>query len=155
MIDYNFTKGVNHLVFHTFSHTPTNQVFPGSSFGGNIGFPLVRKQTWWKHMPDWINYLARDQYMLQQGEYVADVLWYYGDDFERPPFDLDYFPKGYRFDYLNEEILQTKLSVKNGKINVKDAGDYRIILLRDSNEMLLSTASKVKRISASRCGNCW
>jgi len=146
LIDYNFTKGINHLVFHTFSHTPQTDVAPGSSFGGNIGFPFVRAQTWWKYMPDWIDFLSRNQYMLQQGEYAADVLWYYGDDFARPPFDLDYFPKGYRFDYLNEEILQTKLSVKDGKINVKDAGDYRIILLRDADEVLLSTLQKLKEL---------
>ena len=146
LIDYNFTKGVNHLVFHTFSHTPQTDVFPGSSFGGNIGFPLVRQQTWWKYMADWTDYLSRNQYVLQQGEYVADVLRYYGDHFERPPFDLDYFPKGYRFDYLNSEILQEKLNVVNEKIHVEDAGDYCIITLRDSKEMLLSTAKKLKEL---------
>ncbi|WJJ97721.1 glycosyl hydrolase [Algibacter luteus] len=146
LIDYNFTKGINHLVFHTFSHTPQTNVSPGSSFGGNIGFPLVRQQTWWPYMKDWTNYLARNQYVLQQGEYVADVLRYYGDHFDRPPFDLDYFPKGYRFDYLNAEILHDKLSVENGKINVENAGDYRIITLRDSKEMLLSTAKKLKEL---------
>ncbi|MDN3663934.1 glycosyl hydrolase [Algibacter miyuki] len=146
LIDYNFTKGVNHLVFHTFSHTPQTNVYPGSSFGGNIGFPLVREQTWWKYMSDWTDYLARNQFVLQQGEYVADVLWYYGDHFERPPFDLDYFPKGYRFDYLNEEILQNKLNVINGKIHVENGGDYRIIKLRDSQDMLLSTAQKLKEL---------
>ncbi|MGB5417486.1 glycosyl hydrolase [Algibacter sp.] len=146
LIDYNFAKGVNHLVFHTFSHTPQTNVYPGSSFGGNIGFPLVREQTWWKYMKDWTDYLARNQYVLQQGEYVADVLRYYGDHYERPPFDLDYFPKGYRFDYLNAEILQEKLSVKNGKIHVENGGDYRIITLRDSESMLLSTAKKLKEL---------
>jgi hypothetical protein len=146
LIDYNFTKGVNHLVFHTFSHTPQTDVYPGSSFGGNIGFPFVRQQTWWPYMKDWTDYLARNQYVLQQGEYVADVLRYYGDNFERPPFDLDYFPKGYRFDYLNAEILHDKLSVKNGKIHVEDAGDYRVITLRDSESMLLSTAKKLKEL---------
>lgn len=146
LIDYNFAKGVNHLVFHTFSHTPQTDVYPGSSFGGHIGFPLVRKQTWWKYMSDWTDYLARNQYVLQQGEYVADVLRYYGDHYERPPFDLDYFPKGYRFDYLNTEILQEKLSVKNGKLHVEDAGDYKIITLRDSQSMLLSTAKKLKEL---------
>lgn len=144
LIDDNFTKGVNHLVFHTFSHTPQKEVYPGSSFAGSIGFPFVRQQTWWKYMSDFTDYLARCQYMLQQGEYVADVLWYYGDHFERPPHDLDYFPRGYRFDYLNADILQTKLSVEKGTIHVKDAGDYRIIMLRDSEEMLLSTAQKLK-----------
>lgn len=146
LIDYNFAKGVNHLVFHTFSHTPQTNVYPGSSFGGNIGFPLVRQQTWWKYMHDWTDYLTRNQYMLQQGEYVADVLWYYGDQFERPPFDLDYFPKGYRFDYLNAEILQEKLSIIDNKIHVKDAGNYRVILLRESKDMLLSTAQKLKEL---------
>ncbi|WP_139958314.1 glycosyl hydrolase [Flavicella sediminum] len=146
LIDYNFTKGVNHLVFHTFSHTPQTNVYPGSSFGGNIGFPFVRGQTWWKYMPDWMRYLARNQYMLQQGEYAADVLWYYGDHFDRPPFDLNDFPKGYRYDYLNEEILQEKIAIKNGKIHVKDGGDYRVILLRDSKDMLLSTAEKLKEL---------
>ena len=144
LIDYNFAKGVNHLVFHTFSHTPQTDVYPGSSFGGNIGFPLVRQQTWWPYMKDWTDYLSRNQYILQQGEYVADVLRYYGDYYERPPFDLDYFPKGYRFDYLNAEILHNKLSVKDGKIHVKDAGDYRVITLRDSKQMLLSTVQKLK-----------
>lgn len=146
LIDYNFAKGVNHLVFHTFSHTPQTEVYPGSSFGGNIGFPLVRQQTWWKYMPDWIEYLSRNQYVLQQGEYVADVLWYYGDEFERPPFDLDEFPKGYRFDYLNAEILQEKISSKDDKIHVENGGDYRIIKLRDSESMLLSTAKKLKEL---------
>ena len=146
LIDYNFTKGVNHLVFHTFSHTPQTDVFPGSSFGGHIGFPLVRQQTWWPYMKDWTDYLARNQYVLQQGEYVADVLRYYGDHFERPPFDLDEFPKGYRFDYLNAEILHDKLNVENGKIHVENAGDYHIITLRDSKEMLLSTVKKLKEL---------
>jgi hypothetical protein len=146
LIDYNFAKGVNHLVFHTFSHTPQTDVYPGSSFGGHIGFPLVRQQTWWPYMKDWTDYLSRNQYVLQQGEYVADVLWYYGDHYERPPFDLDNFPKGYRFDYLNAEILHDKLSVENGKIYVKDAGNYRVITLRDSKQMLLSTAQKLKSL---------
>lgn len=146
LIDYNFAKGVNHLVFHTFSHTPQTDVAPGSSFGGNIGFPLVRQQTWWKYMSDWTEYLSRNQYVLQQGEYVADVLRYYGDHFDRPPFDLDYFPKGYRFDYLNEEILQEKLSIKDGKIHVENGGDYRVITLRDSESMLLSTLKKIKEL---------
>lgn len=146
LIDYNFAKGVNHLVFHTFSHTPQTKVYPGSSFGGNIGFPLVRQQTWWRYMPNWIDYLSRNQYVLQQGEYVADVLWYYGDHYERPPFDLDTFPSGYRFDYLNAEILQEKISVREGKIHVENSGDYRIIYLRDAESMLLSTAKKLKEL---------
>ena len=47
---------------------------------------------------------------------------------------------------MNAEILHNKLSVENGKIHVENAGDYRIITLRDSKEMLLSTAKKLKEL---------
>ncbi|WP_245623383.1 glycosyl hydrolase [Catenovulum maritimum] len=146
LINENFTKGVNHLVFHTFSHTPQVDVVPGSSFGGNIGFPFLRTQTWWRHTPKWIKSLARSQYLLQQGEFVADVLWYLGDDLDRHPFDTYPFPQGYKFDYLNEELLQEKVHIANGQLYVEDAGQYKIIMLRDSQRMLLSTAQKLKSL---------
>jgi hypothetical protein len=146
LIDHHFALGVNHLVFHTFSHTPQVEVYPGSSFGDTTGFPLVRNQTWWRHTPAWIDYLTRCQYMLQQGEYVADVLWYLGDELARPPYQTAPFPAGYRFDLLNAEVLHTRLSVADGRIRVKDGGEYRLILLRDSQRMLLSTAQRLQEL---------
>lgn len=146
LINENFAKGVNHLVFHTFSHTPQVDVLPGSSFGGQIGFPLLRTQTWWRHTPAWMKSLARAQYVLQQGEFVADVLWYLGDELDRHPFDTEPFPVGYKFDYLNAEILHSKVKVTNGQLHVEDAGEYKVIMLRDSQRMLLSTARKLKKL---------
>lgn len=146
LINENFSKGINHLVFHTFSHTPQMDVVPGSSFGGRIGFPMLRTQTWWQHTPTWMTALARSQYLLQQGEFVADVLWYLGDEFERHPFDTHPFPKGYKFDYLNQELLLEKTTVKNGQLYVKGAGNYKVIWLRDSQRLMLSTAKKIKQL---------
>lgn len=146
LINENFAKGVNHLVFHTFSHTPQTDVFPGSSFGGRIGFPLLRTQTWWRHTPAWMESLARAQYVLQQGEFVADVLWYLGDELDRHPFDTHPFPEGYKFDYLNAEILHSKVKVTNGQLHVEGAGKHKVIMLRDSERMLLSTAKKLKQL---------
>lgn len=146
LINENFAKGINHLVFHTFSHTPQTDVLPGSSFGGSIGFPLLRTQTWWKHTPTWMTSLARAQYVLRQGEFVADVLWYLGDELDRHPFDTHPFPKGYKFDYLNSELLQSKVKVTDGQLHVEGAGNYKIIMLRDSQRMLLSTAIKLKEL---------
>ncbi|MCF2948874.1 hypothetical protein L0668_12205 [Paraglaciecola aquimarina] len=146
LINENFAKGINHLVFHTFSHTPQTDVVPGSSFGGSIGFPLLRTQTWWRHTPTWITSLARSQYMLQQGEFVADVLWYLGDELDRHPFDTHPFPQGHKFDYLNHELLQQKVKVTEGQLHVEGAGQYKVIMLRDSQRMLLSTAQKLKSL---------
>ncbi|MFC1766300.1 glycosyl hydrolase [Planctomycetota bacterium] len=145
LIDQHFALGVNHLVFHTFTHNP-EEVFPGSTFGGTTGFPFVRNQTWWKHMPAFTDYLSRCQYILQQGEYVADVLWYLGDELERPPYQMAAFPDGYQYDHLNSEVLLSNISLQNGNLTIKDGSTYRILWLRGSQRMLRSTAEKIKEL---------
>lgn len=35
--DQHFALGVNHLVFHTYTHNPRQDLVPGTSFGGRIG----------------------------------------------------------------------------------------------------------------------
>ncbi|MBC8871625.1 MAG: hypothetical protein H8E44_19540 [Planctomycetes bacterium] len=163
LVDYNFTLGVNHLVFHSFTHNPYEDVVPGSTFGSHIGFPWVRGQTWWKHMPAFTEYLARCQYLLQQGEFSADVLWYLGDDIARPePQDRWFFgenflypspdaeveTKGYRFDHLNSEVLNSpRMFVKDGRICIKDGGEYRVIKLRGSERMTLETARTLEELT--------
>ncbi len=148
LIDQHFALGVNHLVFHTFTHNP-NEVFPGSTFGGTTGFPFVRNQTWWKHMPSFTDYIARCQCVLQQGEYAADVLWYLGDEIERPPYQMAPFPDGYQYDHVNAEVLQSTVSAANGNLTIRDGGTYRVLWLRDSKRMLRSTAGKIRDLVSS------
>lgn len=162
LIDYNFTLGVNHLVFHSFTHNTYEDVVPGSTFGSHIGFPWVRGQTWWKHMPAFTDYLTRCQYLLQEGEFSADVLWYLGDDIARAePQDYWFFGKnylypspddevetrGYRFDHLNSEVLNSpRMSVEDGKVCIKDGGEYRVIQLRNSERMTMQTAKTLAKL---------
>ncbi len=145
LIDQHFALGVNHLVFHTFTHNP-NDVYPGSTFGGTTGFPFVRHQTWWRHMPAFTDYLRRCQYVLQQGEYAADVLWYLGDELERPPYQMSPFPDGYQYDLINAEVLQNAVGLEQGSLKIQDGGRYRILWLRGSQRMLRSTAEKIKEL---------
>lgn len=162
LIDYNFTLGVNHVVFHSFTHNTYEDVVPGSTFGSHIGFPWVRGQTWWKHMPAFTDYLTRCQYVLQEGEFAADVLWYLGDDLARaepqdywfygesflyPSLDDDVETRGYRFDHLNSEVLNSeRVSVRDGKVCIKDGGEYRVIQLRSSHRMTLETAKTLEKL---------
>ncbi len=162
LIDYNFTLGVNHLVFHSFTHNTYEDVVPGSTFGSHIGFPWVRGQTWWQHMPAFTEYLTRCQYLLQEGEFCADVLWYLGDDIARaepqdfwffgenfltPSPDDDVETRGYRFDHLNSEVLNSpRMFVKGGKLCIKDGGEYRVIKLRGSERMTMETAKTLQKL---------
>lgn len=128
LADRNFALGINHLVFHTYTHNPLD-LRPGTSFGSRIGSPFIRGQTWWQHMPLFTDYLARCQHLLQQGNPVADVLWYLGDDLNHRPVQNAPFPNGYDFDYLNQDVLLNRLSVVDGKLRNPEGTEWKVIWL--------------------------
>ena len=39
-----------------------------------------RHETWAEQAKAWTDYLVRSSYMLQQGKFVADIVYYYGED---------------------------------------------------------------------------
>lgn len=127
--DHNFAQGINHLVFHTYTHNPRLDVVPGTSFGAGIGTPFLRGQTWWKYMPAFTTYLARCQMMLERGRPVADVLWYLGDEFDHKPRQDAPFPAGYRFDYCNQDVLLHRLHVVRGRLVTPEGTSWRALWL--------------------------
>lgn len=142
--DRSLALGVTHLVFHTYTHNPLSRL-PGTSFGGSIGTPLLRGQTWWQHMPHFTEYLARCQHMLEQGRPVADVLWYLGDDVDHKPRQDTPFPSGYHFDYLNADALLNRLSVDDGDLVIPEGTRWRVLWLAEEQCRRL-TPTTLKRI---------
>ncbi len=147
LADRSFALGVTHLVFHTYTHNPLDRV-PGTSFGNRIGTPFLRGQTWWKHMPLFTEYLSRCGTMLEQGQPVADVLWYLGDDIDHRPRQNAPFPSGYHFDYLNADALQTRLTVRDGELVVPEGTSWRVLWLpsEQCQRLTSSTLAKIKEL---------
>ncbi|MFV0589988.1 MAG: glycosyl hydrolase [Draconibacterium sp.] len=140
----NFIEGVTHLVFHTYTHNPrTDWLPPGTSFGSGIGTPFLREQTWWKHMPEFTTYLARLNYLFERGKPVSDVLWYLGDEINHKPDQEAPFPKGYKYDYCNPDVLLNRLSVRDGKIITPEGLEYKVLWLPDNERMLPETLEKL------------
>jgi hypothetical protein len=141
----NFIEGVTHLVFHTYTHNPrTDWLPPGNSFSGaGIGTPFLRGQTWWKYMPEFTSYLARLNYLFERGKPVSDVLWYLGDEINHKPDQEAPFPKGYKYDYCNPDVLLNRLSVSDGNIVTPEGLSYRVIWLPDNERMLPETLEKL------------
>ena len=141
----NIIEGVTHLVFHTYTHNPqTGFLAPGTSFGGQgIGTPFLRGQTWWKHMPDFTDYLARCTYMLERGKPVSDVLWYLGDEIDHKPDQKAPFPAGYKYDYCNTDALLNRISVKDGQLVTPEGISYRVLWIPDSRRLLPVTLEKI------------
>ena len=72
--DWAFCEGINRFVFHRYALQPwTNpNRSPGMSMGP-WGLHYERTQTRWEQSKAWHEYLARCQFMLRQGRYVADL----------------------------------------------------------------------------------
>ncbi len=73
--DWAFATGINKFMFHTYQHQslPEN-LKPGMTMGP-YGVHHDRNQTWWSMVDGYHKYVARCQYMLQQGKPVADILY--------------------------------------------------------------------------------
>jgi hypothetical protein len=80
--DRNYALGINKMVYHVFGHNPWMDRKPGMTLDG-IGLYFQRDQTWWKPGKAWVNYAARVQTLLQQGNPVVDVAVFTGDELPR------------------------------------------------------------------------
>lgn len=89
LCDIAFCEGLNQVVFHTFSHNPEIAGKPG--FVYHAGEHINVNATWWEMARPFMDYLSRCSYMLRQGNFVGDVLLYYGDDAPNlvPPKRID------------------------------------------------------------------
>ena len=79
MIDMEFLLGVNRPVIHTSVHQPLIDKPPGLTLA-IFGQYFNRNETWAEQAGAWVSYLSRTAYLLQQGQFAADVLYFYGEE---------------------------------------------------------------------------
>lgn len=90
--------------------------------------------------------------MLQQGKFVADVIYYYGEDNNITALfgkKLPAIPEGYNYDFVNADALKNVLSVKDGKIITPSGMSYRVLVLdANSQQMTLPVLRKIGELVA-------
>lgn len=148
LADRAFCEGINDLVFHTLTAQKPQDGKPGYAYGAGTHFnPNV---TWWEQTAkSWLDYINRCQALLQSGLFVADVLYYNGDwapNAVPPKRVAPSLGKGYDSDYCNEEVLLTRLSVKEGRLVLPDGMSYRLLALPDDTRMPAAVARKVAEL---------
>lgn len=137
--DMELACGLNRFVIHTSVHQPVNDKIPGLGLGP-FGQWFTRHETWAEQAGPWITYLARSCYMLQQGKFVADIIYFYGEDNNITALfgtKLPAIPDGYNYDFVNSNALINLLSVKDGQITTPGGMSYRVLAL-DSNSVYMS-----------------
>jgi hypothetical protein len=144
--DSQFCYGVNRFMFHRYAHQPYLDRAPGATMGP-WGLHYERTQTWWEMSTAWHTYLARCQFMLRQGLFVADLLYL------RPENPIQtYFtpnpapPAGYRYDEISAEALLARVKVKEGRLMLPDGMSYRVLVLPPMKVMTPALAEKIKAL---------
>ncbi len=142
--DQAFCDGLNRICFHNFSHSPSLTAKPGYVYlPGTHYDPQI---TWWDQTPAFNAYLSRCSALLQEGKFVADAMIYQGDNIGRGEPMKRIYPtlgEGYDHDDCNEEVLLTRLSVKDGRLVLPDGMSYRVLILPDPQPISLAALEKV------------
>lgn len=149
MADKELAMGLNRFVIHTSVHQPLTDRAPGLGLGP-YGQWFTRNETWAELAKPWVTYLTRSSYMLQQGQFVADVLYFYGEgsnltaEFGGKSPDV---PAGYNFDYINADGLVRRTEVSNGEIVTPSGMHYRVLALDPySQHMSLAVLRKIRQL---------
>jgi hypothetical protein len=147
--DKAFCAGINEFIFHTYAHQPYETTGPGFTFG-RWGLNFNRGNTWWEPGRAWMEYLTRCNFLLRQGHFVADVLWFVGEDV--PNFigwreDLrPVLPRGYDFDGCDLTALM-QATVKGGRIVLPSGMSYRVLLLPSLPTMRPAVLRQIKHLA--------
>jgi hypothetical protein len=151
--DHLMASGLNRFIIHTSVHQPLMDKLPGFSLGP-FGQWFTRNETWAEKAIAWTTYLSRSCFMLQQGKYVADIAYYYGEDnnitvmFNRMRGNgggLPEVPEGYSYDFLNADALVNLLSVNEGSLVTPSGMHYKLMVLDPNSQYMTLTVLRKLR----------
>lgn len=146
--DRAFCEGANHFTFHTAAHRPKEAGLPGWVYSAGTHFsPSI---AWWPLADAFVDYIARCSFLLQQGEPVTDVCYYYGDRGFNFVMEKSIDPElgpGYDYTVTNSEALLTRAAVKNGRIVfAPDQEGVALLVLPPGSELTPEVAEKLESL---------
>jgi hypothetical protein len=141
--DRAFCDGVNRFVFHRYALQPWPDQQPGMTMGP-WGVHYERTQTWWEWTPGWHEYLARSQFLLRQGLFVADLCYLQQET--APQGFQSHNPKGYDYDNCSAEVVLTRMTAQDGRLVLPDGMSYRLLVLPEVETMTPALLRKIKEL---------
>ncbi|MDR1723201.1 MAG: glycosyl hydrolase [Tannerella sp.] len=153
--EWAFAAGVNRLMYHTYQHQclPDN-VKPGMTMGP-YGVHWDRNQTWWHLSDAYHSYVARCQFMLQQGRTVADILYLALEGapnvfrapasayVENPLETMTPDRRGYNFDGCPPSMLYSA-KVEDGRVVFPSGATYQALVLPVYETMTPGLLGKIR-----------
>ncbi len=143
--DWSFTEGINNTLLHVVIHQAYENRNPGINAG--YGTEFNRKNTWFFQGKAFVDYIRRCNFLLQQGKPVNDVAYFIGEDAPKMTgIRNPELPKGYQFDYINAEVIENRLSVKEGRLVLPDGMSYKLLVLPPLTTMRPELVKKLQQL---------
>jgi hypothetical protein len=151
VIDLEFAHGINLPVIHTSVHQPVDDKLPGLSLS-SFGQYFNRHETWAEMAKPWIDYIARNSFLLQQGHNVADVAYFYGEEAPLTSMYRDNVvadaPVRYAYDFVNADVVLNRLSVDGKELIAAGGARYAVLYLGGSSRsMTLTVLRKLSELA--------
>jgi hypothetical protein len=146
-MDRVYCEGLNRFVIHTFTHSPREAGLPGNEYFA--GTHINPNTTWWKQGKAFLDWSARNSFMLAQGLFVADVAFYYGDNAPNqvPLKHTDpRLGEGYDYDVVNSDVILNRMTARDGKIYLPDGMSYHVLVLPDRKAMNVDVLDKIAQL---------
>ena len=163
--DLAYSDGVNRFIYHRFTHQPwaDDKYLPGMTMG-RWGMHLDRTQTWWPFAKPFFRYQARCQYMLQRGTFVADALFFEGEQAPNQGGNTDgnggkdgfsfRLPEGYDSDVCPTDAMYA-LKVEDGEVVVPGGVRYRMLVVPPVEAMTPKMVRTIARLQGEGAKVVW
>jgi hypothetical protein len=146
--DRAFCEGMNKVVVHGSTHNPSGTGYPGIVY--HAGTHYNDKRVWWPKVRPFNDYMSRISYIFQEADFVADVVYYYGDTI--PNYgghkNSRFTPgAGYDFEMVNTEVL-LELVVRDGKLVLPRTGArFSVLALTEEHEIHPEVLLKLNQLA--------
>ena len=140
--DVAFTRGMNRCVINSFAHQPWTVEGPGMTMGF-WGIRYDRTEPWWRCTRPFNRYLARCQYLLQEGRIVRDLLVYGGDAAPNRFRKLD--TRRFGYDVIGTEGLEA-VAVRDGVLVAPSGTRYQALVVQPSEWNGRSVLARIEEL---------
>ncbi len=129
--DHALTEGLNLVFWHEFTSSPVSFGKPGIEYFADTH--INPNATWWDQAGQIVSSINRSLFLMQQGQPVEDLLYYYGDSV--PNFarlkedDPAHVLPGFDYDVTNEDALLHRMVYTGGDLHTPEGIHYRALAI--------------------------
>ncbi|TSA37371.1 MAG: hypothetical protein D4R64_05810 [Porphyromonadaceae bacterium] len=151
-------SGASKFYNHGFNYSPEKIVSPTRSLP--FAAYIQPQNVWWDYYPKLAEYIARCSYLLRQGDFAPDIALYsplanqwalnvlnprkWTREFDWGELGNLLISNGYDYDLINDDALQNRARIEDGKIKILNL-EYKLLILPNVETIPLKTLQFIEK----------